>query len=152
MLDTVQNQVPEPDTEPDRNALRFRFREGKKLRFLGSCGSGSGSTTLPTKAKKPTKCSVTKIKRKISFKQCCGSMTFWCWSGSVSGFADPCLWLMDPAIFFVDLQDANKKLIKKKVFLHKTFWRYLHLHPFLKIKCQKKSQNSRNQGFSYYFC
>ncbi len=41
--------------------------------------------------------------------QCWGSMTFWCGSGS----ADPCLWLMDPdpAIFFIDLQDANKKLI-----------------------------------------
>ncbi len=28
----------------------------------------------------------------------------------------------------------------------------LHLHHFSKILCQKKSQNSRNQGFSYYFC
>ncbi len=60
--------------------------------------------------------------------QCCGSMTFWCGSGS----ADPCLWLMDPdpdadpdpSIFIIDLQDANKK----------------------------KSQNIRNQGFSYWFC
>jgi hypothetical protein len=30
--------------------------------------------------------------------------------------ADP-----DPFIFIIDLQDANKKLIKKKVFLHITF-------------------------------
>ncbi len=45
---------------------------------------------------------------KTSLKQCCGSMTFWCGSGSGSG--DPCLWLMDPdpAIFIIDLQDANK--------------------------------------------
>ncbi len=28
----------------------------------------------------------------------------------------------------------------------------LHLHLFSKIKSQKESQNSRNQGFSYYFC
>ncbi len=28
----------------------------------------------------------------------------------------------------------------------------LHLHYFSKIKSQKESQNSRNQGFSYYFC
>jgi hypothetical protein len=28
----------------------------------------------------------------------------------------------------------------------------VHLHHFSKIKSQKKSQNSRNQGFSYYFC
>jgi len=27
----------------------------------------------------------------------------------------------DPAIFIIDLQGANKKLIKKKVFLHITF-------------------------------
>ncbi len=40
-----------------------------------------------------------------------GSMTFW--SGSRSGSADPCLWLMDPdpAIFVIGLQDASKKLI-----------------------------------------
>jgi hypothetical protein len=47
-------------------------------------------------------------------------MTFWC--GSVS--ADLCLWLMDPdpAIFVIDLQDANKKLIYlKKNFLLITF-------------------------------
>ncbi len=38
--------------------------------------------------------------------QCCGSITFWCGSGS----ADPCLCLAypDPAIFVIDLQDANK--------------------------------------------
>ncbi len=45
------------------------------------------------------------------FLQCCGSMTYWCGSGS----ADPCLWPMDPdpdpAILVIDLPDANKKLI-----------------------------------------
>jgi hypothetical protein len=72
-------------------------------------------------------------------------MTFWCGSGS--GSADPCLWLIyldpdsdpdadpdqdadadpdqdadpDPSILIIDLQDANKKLLKKKVFLHITF-------------------------------
>jgi hypothetical protein len=30
--------------------------------------------------------------------------------------------------------------------------RKLHLHHFSKIKSHKKSQNSRSQGFSYYFC
>ena len=41
---------------------------------------------------------------------------------SRSGSADPCLWLMDPdadldpSIFIIDLQDANKKLILKKFF------------------------------------
>ncbi len=28
----------------------------------------------------------------------------------------------------------------------------VHLHHISKIKSQKESQNSRNQGFSYYFC
>jgi hypothetical protein len=54
-------------------------------------------------------------------------MTFWCGSGS--GSADPCLCLMDldpdadpdPSIFITDLQDAKKKLIKKKVFLQLLF-------------------------------
>ncbi len=53
--------------------------------------------------------------------QCCGSMTFWCGSGSDFGSADPCLLLMDPdpAILIIDLQDANKKIIFFKV-CHKT--------------------------------
>jgi hypothetical protein len=42
----------------------------------------------------------------------------------------------DPAIFVIDLQDANKKL----------FFSF-------KVFCLlKKSQSSRNQGFSYGFC
>ncbi len=28
----------------------------------------------------------------------------------------------------------------------------VHLHNFSKTRSQKESQNSRNQGFSYYFC
>jgi hypothetical protein len=46
-----------------------------------------------------------------SWYQCSGSVTFW----YASGVADLCLRLMDPdpepAIFIIDLQDANKKLI-----------------------------------------
>jgi hypothetical protein len=51
----------------------------------------------------------------ILYNQCCGSKTFWYGSGSVS--SDPCLCLMDPdsdpdpAIFVIDLQYANRKLI-----------------------------------------
>jgi hypothetical protein len=46
-----------------------------------------------------------------------GSMTFWCGSGS--GSADPCPWLMDPdpAIFVIDPQEVNKKIIFYNVFL-----------------------------------
>ncbi len=88
-----------------------------------------------------------------TFQQCCGSMTFWRGSGSGSGSAEPCLWLMDPdpAIFIIDLtMPANKKLI----FLFYFFCLLLFEGTFTSflIKSQKDSQNSRNQGFSYYFC
>ncbi len=73
-------------------------------------------------------------------KQCSGSMTFWCGSGS--GSADPCLWLMDPdadsAIFVIDLQNANKKLNKKSFSAY--YFLKAHLHNFSTIKVQKKSQ------------
>jgi hypothetical protein len=53
----------------------------------------------------------------------------------------------DPAIFVTDLQDANKKLIKK------FFSLILHLHRFLKIKSQKESHKPVGvKVFSYYFC
>ncbi len=57
--------------------------------------------------------------------------------------ADP-----DPAIFVIDLQDANKKIILKKVFLLNTFWRYNYSTSFFKDKKSKR----RNQGFFYSFC
>jgi hypothetical protein len=45
---------------------------------------------------------------------------------------------------------------EKNNFLNTIFSSYyllkLDLHHFSKIKSQKESQNSRNQGFSYYFC
>jgi hypothetical protein len=65
----------------------------------------------------------------VSLNQCCGSVTFWYRSGS----ADPCLWpmdpdpAMDPAIFVLDLQDANIKLFFSSLFLLITFWRYIYV-------------------------
>jgi hypothetical protein len=44
---------------------------------------------------------------------------------------------LDPATFVIDLQDATKN------YFFKSFPAYYFI---------KKSQNSRNQGFSYYFC
>ncbi len=68
---------------------------------------------------------------KICCLTCCGSMSFYCGSGSGSGSADPCMWLLDPdpAIFVTDLQDANKKLMWSKSFsaYYGTFWRYLYI-------------------------
>jgi hypothetical protein len=49
----------------------------------------------------------------------------------------------DPAVFVIDLQEANKKQFLKKFFAY--FFLKVHL-------LKKKSQSSRNQGFSYYFC
>ncbi len=75
--------------------------------------------------------------------QCCGSMTFWCGSGS--GSADPCLWLLnpdpdpDPAIFVIDLQDANKKIFFIFIFsaYRYYFWRYIYIT--FKDKMSKES-------------
>jgi hypothetical protein len=61
--------------------------------------------------------------------------------------ADP-----DPSIFIIDLQDANKKLTFLFYFSCILLFKGIFLHHFSKIKNQKESQNSRNQGFSYYFC
>jgi hypothetical protein len=43
----------------------------------------------------------------------------------------------DPAIFVIDLQDANKKLIYKKSFSAYYFLK-VHLRLFFKIKSQKE--------------
>ncbi len=56
--------------------------------------------------------------------------------------------------FFIDLQDANKKqfFFKKLsclLLFEGTCTMYII---FQRQKLKKKSQNSRNQGFSYYFC
>jgi hypothetical protein len=75
----------------------------------------------------------------LTTSQCSGSMTFWCGSGS----ADSCLLLIDPdadtdpAIFVIDLQEANKKSNFYKVFLLIPSWRYI-LHHFSKIKSPKE--------------
>jgi hypothetical protein len=54
---------------------------------------------------------------------------------------------MDPdsACFVIGLQDASK------VFLL-SFFECTHTSSFKDKKVIKKSQNNRNQGFSYYFC
>jgi hypothetical protein len=81
-------------------------------------------------------------------------MTFWGGSGS----ADPCLWLMDPdpgseSCYF---RHWPSRCQQKNKFFHTIYSAFyflkLHLHHFSNIKSQKESQNSRNQGFSYYFC
>jgi hypothetical protein len=70
--------------------------------------------------------------------QCCGSMAFWCGSGS--GSADPCLWIVDPdpAYYLINLQDANKKLIEKKKFFCFLLFEGTITSCFLKIKSKKE--------------
>ncbi len=78
--------------------------------------------------------------------QCCWSMTFLCGFGSGS-------WIR--ILLFSSL---TFKMPTKNYFLFFIFYFFcllllkVHLHHFSKIKSQKVSQNSRNQGFSYYFC
>ncbi len=90
------------------------------------------------------------IKNFNFFSQCCKSVTFRCGSESV----DPYLCLThlapNPAMFVSNLQDGNKKFILKNKFFAYCFLK-LHLHHFSKRKRRKNSQNSRNQGFSYFF-
>jgi hypothetical protein len=57
----------------------------------------------------------------------------------------------DPAIFVIDLQMPAKNKFFNEIFSAYYFLK-VQLHHFSKIKSQKESQNSRNQGFSYYFC
>ncbi len=65
----------------------------------------------------------------------CGSVTFWYRSGS----ADPCLW----PIQWIQIR------LQFLIFDSLSFF----LHHFSKTKShRKKSQNNKEQGFSYYFC
>jgi hypothetical protein len=50
-----------------------------------------------------------------------------------------------PAIFVIELQDANKKLFC-------LLCPFEGVYIYIIFQRQKKSQNSRNQNFSYYFC
>jgi hypothetical protein len=54
---------------------------------------------------------------------------------------------LEPAIFVSNIQDGNKQ----KSFSVSYFLK-VHLHHFSKRTVIKKSQNSRNQGLSSYFC
>jgi hypothetical protein len=57
-----------------------------------------------------------------------------------------------PSIFVIDLQDVNEKLIfVQTISPYYPYFLKVHLRHFSKIKSQKESQNSRNQGFSYNF-
>ncbi len=69
----------------------------------------------------------------------CGSMPLTNWSGSGS-----CSFRHWPS--GCQLKTNLKKSFSAYFFLK------VHFHHFSKIKSKKKSQNSRNHGFAYYFC
>jgi hypothetical protein len=80
--------------------------------------------------------------------------------GSGSGSSDPCLWLMDPdpdpgsgSFYF---RHWPSRCQQKHLFLNTNFSAYyflkLNLLHFSNLKSQEEYQQSRNQGFSYYFC
>ena len=77
------------------------------------------------------------------FYQCWGSMTFLCGSGCGSG-----------SRFFHHWRSRRlqKTYFSTNFFCILVFEGTVHFHHFSKIKSQKKSQNSRNQGLSYYVC
>ncbi len=79
--------------------------------------------------------------------QCCGTMTFW--RGSGSGY--PYLGLFS-CYFRHWPSRCQQKPNSLTQFFSACYFLKVHLHHFSKIKSQKESQNSRNQGFSYYFC
>jgi hypothetical protein len=58
----------------------------------------------------------------------------------------------DPSIFNIDFQDANKKLILKKVFLQSTVLFEGTFTSLFRDKSQKEVTKQKNQCFSYYFC
>jgi hypothetical protein len=57
-------------------------------------------------------------------------------------------WETDPAIFVINLRDANKKLTLKKSFSY--YFLKVHLHHFPKMKSPKEVRNSRYQGSDYF--
>ncbi len=92
--------APEPGSDQDGNTARHHPATGSR----GQGVPVPGNNIFP----------IVLLQKYLPYcnHQCSGSMTLWCGSGS--GSADPCLWLMDqysdpvPAIFVIDLQDANK--------------------------------------------
>jgi hypothetical protein len=81
-----------------------------------------------------------------------GSMPLTNGSGSGFGFGSG----SGSLIRILQFSSLTFKMPAKNLFLNTIFSAYyflkLHLQHFSKIKSPKESQNSRNQGFSYFFC
>jgi hypothetical protein len=101
------------------------------LKLESRVASLEGGKTASAPASAPAKVVIWRLF--TSWYQCSGSVTFLCGPGS----ADPCLRLMDPdpAIFVIYLQDANKKLVRKRFSAY--YFLKVHLHQFSKIKAKR---------------
>ncbi len=63
------------------------------------------------------------------------------------------IWIRIRILLFSSLTFKTPTItnVFEKVFLLITFWRYIYII-FQRLKVLKTAQNSRNQGFSYFFC
>jgi hypothetical protein len=115
------------------NSLIFsHFRAEISHSVTGSLSAGSSLMTgvgllpPPNQKKRIMSCAISQryffnleIKPgNITYRKCEGTSVPDPWHFGV----DP-----DPSIFIIDLQDANRKRIFLKVFLHSTFWRYFYI-------------------------
>ncbi len=109
-------------------------------------GAGRGARTAPAQSRASThpgwSCAPARIPDTIRWIPLL--KTLFCWS------------VADPWHFGVLFSSLTFKMQAKNDFFNTIFsacyFLKVHLHNFLKIKSQKESLNSRNQGFSYYFC
>ncbi len=78
--------------------------------------------------------------------QCCGSMKFWYRSGSADLYLSQTNGSGSGSCYFRQWPSSRQHFFCLLPYILK-----VHLHHFSEIKSHKKSQNSKNQCFSYYF-
>ncbi len=76
-------------------------------------------------------------------------MTFWCGSGSDSGSAGPCLWLMDPDPTILIIDQQKTTVFFKRFSAH--YFLNVHLHHSSKIKSQKDVTKQEELRFFLLF-
>ncbi len=84
------------------------------------------------------------------YRKKASSITFWRWYGTF--WADmfcPVLWIRD-ILVRIQIRASDQWIRILDLFAYYTFWRYIY-NIFERKKVIKKSQNSRNQGFSWHF-
>ncbi len=133
----VQHGVIENVRLPEMSEESQLSRDSRSCQTADSQGVGVGRSPRPTFCGKTSVADIRPLIKVIdfSFHQCCGSVTFWYGSGCGSGSSDPYLPLCNGSVFGSGRSKNNEGSECGTL-----------------VKSHKKSQNSRNQGFSYYFC